>query len=399
MLVLFKVKNFMSFKDEIVLDMRAIKSYKEHPSNLIDVGTDKLIRTLSIYGANASGKSNLIKAIDCFKTLVTRSSYREDISQKSTISKSYFPFAFQKKNAENSKNTEFEITLILGQFEYRYGFSYNDIGISMEWFYQKNLNTNRQSIIFERAQNEIRFGYKYAKEGDLYGKQVSRESLVLSFFGGLVLKSNVYAEVYSYINGIFSFEERIYSNKEVVIDLLKQVIDIVEDKKRLLEFLNYIDTGIKDIELDENNQFITIHHGEDGKDYELSLLSESEGTLRSISIYTFCNWIIARSGLMCLDELNSKLHPLVQKYIIDMFYDKKHNAQLIYTTHDSFMMDKKFFRRDQIAFVEKDEWGHSDLVALSEYKVRSDASFSKDYLAGVYGAIPTFSDFYVREGE
>ena len=85
------------------------------------------------------------------------------------------------------------------------------------------------------------------------------------------------------------------------------------------------------------------------------------------------------------------------KFIVDLFYDSTSKAQLIYTTHDTTLMDKKFFRRDQIWFVEKDEFGESRLFALSDYKVRSDASFEKDYLAGVYGGIPMLREFSMKE--
>jgi len=100
---------------------------------------------------------------------------------------------------------------------------------------------------------------------------------------------------------------------------------------------------------------------------------------------------------MFVDELNVKLHPLLLKFIIDLFYDEDSTAQLIYTTHDTTLMDKKFFRRDQIWFVQKDEFGYSELSSLSDFKVRSDASFEKDYLAGVYGGIPLLKDFEIKE--
>ena len=99
---------------------------------------------------------------------------------------------------------------------------------------------------------------------------------------------------------------------------------------------------------------------------------------------------------MFVDELNIKLHPLLLKFIVDLFYDEDSAAQLIYTTHDTTLMDKKFFRRDQIWFVQKDEFGYSTLSALSDFKVRSDASFEKDYLAGVYGGIPLLEDFEIQ---
>ena len=100
-----------------------------------------------------------------------------------------------------------------------------------------------------------------------------------------------------------------------------------------------------------------------------------------------------------VDELNVKLHPLLLKFIVDLFYNKNSTAQLIYTTHDTTLMDKRFFRRDQIWFVQKDEYGYSELTALSDYKVRMDASFEKDYLAGVYGGIPLIKEFEMKEGE
>ncbi|MDE6312133.1 MAG: AAA family ATPase, partial [Lachnospiraceae bacterium] len=108
---------------------------------------------------------------------------------------------------------------------------------------------------------------------------------------------------------------------------------------------------------------------------------------------------IMNNSSIFVDELNVKLHPLLLKFIIDLFYNEKSSAQLIYTTHDTTLMDKKFFRRDQIWFVQKDEYGYSELYALSDFKVRSDASFEKDYLAGVYGGIPFLTEYAMEEGD
>lgn len=170
----------------------------------------------------------------------------------------------------------------------------------------------------------------------------------------------------------------------------------------MLAFLKAIDTGITDIGYAENeNQiyFDTIHVGKDGHEYSLNLYNESEGTIKSIILYIYVRTAIENDGSLFVDELNVKLHPLLLKFIIDLFYQYKSKAQLIYTTHDTTLMDKKFFRRDQIWFVQKDEFGYSELVALSDFKVRSDASFEKDYLAGVYGGIPFLNDFEMKEGE
>ena len=136
-----------------------------------------------------------------------------------------------------------------------------------------------------------------------------------------------------------------------------------------------------------------------GEMYPLNLYNESEGTIKSIMLFIYAKTAIYKDGMIVIDELNVKLHPLLLKFIIDLFYNNDSKAQLIYTTHDTTLMDKKFFRRDQIWFVQKDNLGHSELCALSDFKVRSDASFEKDYLSGVYGGIPFLKDFSLKAGE
>lgn len=131
----------------------------------------------------------------------------------------------------------------------------------------------------------------------------------------------------------------------------------------------------------------------------VKFIFESEGTIKSIMLFVYARLAVLNGGSIFVDELNIKLHPLLLKFITDLFYDEKSLAQLIYTTHDTTLMDKKFFRRDQIWFVQKDEFGYSELSALSDFKIRSDASFEKDYLAGVYGGIPYIKDFDLKEGE
>lgn len=119
--------------------------------------------------------------------------------------------------------------------------------------------------------------------------------------------------------------------------------------------------------------------------------------MKSMNLYLISNFIIDVESTLIVDELNVKLHPLLLKFIVDLFYENEARAQLIYTTHDTTLMDKKFFRRDQICFVDKNEFGLSNLVALSDFRVRSDASFEKDYLAGVYGGIPMLKAFSIED--
>ena len=175
-----------------------------------------------------------------------------------------------------------------------------------------------------------------------------------------------------------------------------------EGKSALVDFLSAIDTDIKDIDYDDSEKevkFTTYHKGKDGELHPLNLFFESEGTIKSIMLFIYARTAILYDKYIFVDGLNIKLHPLLLKFIIDLFYENDSQAQLIYTTHDTTLLDKKFFRRDQILFVQKDEYGYSELFALSDFKVRSDASFERDYLAGVYGGIPWLKEFSMKEGK
>lgn len=397
MLVQFMLKNVLSFKDETIIDMTAINAYKEHDSNLIDCGMkEKFLRVAAIYGANASGKSNLYLAMSYFQRIIEESFNNVSDKRSIAIRKFYMPFLFEDK----PENSEYQIVVIYGNYEYRYGFEYNDKRIAAEWLYRKNLESNRTAIIFERAAEKVEFGASVRKECEIYKEQIPTETLVLSFFNKLKLKNNVFKIVYENIMDTLVVPADFWENTEIIEEFLPRVID--NEKASLIEFLTAIDTGIRDISYDDTEKeikFTTVHKGKDGADYSLGLFFESEGTIKSIVLFIYARIAILNDKSIFVDELNVKLHPLLLKFIIDLFYTEKSMAQLIYTTHDTTLMDKKFFRRDQIWFVQKDEFGYSELLALSDFKVRSDASFEKDYLAGVYGGIPLLKDYDMREVE
>lgn len=396
-LVQFMLKNVLSFKDETIIDMTAINAYKEHDSNLIDCGMkEKFLRVAAIYGANASGKSNLYLAMSYFQRIIEESFNNVSDKRSIAIRKFYMPFLFEDK----PENSEYQIVVIYGNYEYRYGFEFNDKRIAAEWLYRKNLESNRTAIIFERAAEKVEFGASVRKECEIYKEQIPTETLVLSFFNKLKLKNNVFKIVYENIMDTLVVPADFWENTEIIEEFLPRVID--NEKASLIEFLTAIDTGIRDISYDDTEKeikFTTVHKGKDGADYSLGLFFESEGTIKSIVLFIYARIAILNDKSIFVDELNVKLHPLLLKFIIDLFYTEKSMAQLIYTTHDTTLMDKKFFRRDQIWFVQKDEFGYSELLALSDFKVRSDASFEKDYLAGVYGGIPLLKDYDMREVE
>lgn len=397
MLVQFMLKNVLSFKDETILDMTAVNAYKEHASNLIDLGNkEKILRVAAVYGANASGKSNLYLAMHFFQEIIKKSLDNVDDGSKTAIAQYYFPFFFEEK----IENSELQIIEMIGDDEYRYGFEYNAECVVAEWLYRKNTRTNRTSIIFERTVHTVNFGASVRKECDVYKEQIPAETLVLTFFNRLKLKTEVFKDVYNRIAGVSLVSTNFLEKEGFLETILPTVIN--KDKGNLTKFLAAIDTGIKDIGYIENDKqikFYTTHVGSNGYEYLLDLYSESEGTIKSIKLYICAKSAIILNSLIFVDELNLKLHPLLLKFIVDLFYENDSKAQLIYTTHDTTLMDKKFFRRDQIWFVQKDEFGYSELTALSDFKVRSDASFEKDYLAGVYGGVPLIKEFEWKEDE
>ena len=397
MLVQFMLKNVLSFKSETILDMTGINAYKEHECNLIDIGMkERFLRVAAIYGAHASGNSNLYLAMTYFQRIVVESLNNVDDGADTAIKKYYVPFSFE----QSEENSEFQIVEILGEFEYRYGFEYNETCIVTEWLYRKNLKTNRTTIIFERVTESVEFGAAVRRECEIYKEQIPPETLVLSFFNKLKLKTTVFKDIYSGIMDTLVVPTDFCEDTRILEAFLPEVID--KEKEKLLEFLKAIDTGIKNINYDDSEKeidFVTYHTGKDGEEYPLNLYCESEGTIKSIMLFIYAQTAILNNRSIFVDELNVKLHPLLLKFIIDLFYDENSMAQLIYTTHDTTLMDKKFFRRDQIWFVQKDEFGYSELSSLSDFKVRSDASFEKDYLAGIYGGIPLLREFAMEEGE
>lgn len=397
MLVQFMLKNCLSFKETTIFDLTAIKAYKEQEYKLLDAGMkEKLVRVAAVYGANASGKSNLLFAIGYFKRIVRESANNVEDEEERVIFQRYFPFLFEEKQG----NTELQAVLAIGKYEYKYGFEYNEKRIVSEWMYRKNLETNRNMTILERDEDEIYLGAAVRKECEVYKEQIPPETLALSFFSRLKLNTDVFRSVYAEIMKMSVLDTDRFEKDSLIEKMLPKVID--EDKEGLLSFLNAIDSGIRDIwyrSKEKETELWTVHCDKKGNRYDCELLNESQGTLKSIGLYVYMKRVIETDGVMLVDELNTKLHPLLLKFIIDLFYDEKSKAQLIYTTHDTTMLDKRFFRRDQIWFVQKDEEGHSELTALSDFRVRSDASFEKDYLAGVYGGIPLIQDFQMKEGD
>lgn len=403
MLVWFKCKNFSSFKEETILDMRAVKSYKEHPYNLImNDSKDSLLKVVSIYGANASGKTNFVNAFHSFQYIVLNSFRKnnKNENQKSILDENFFPFFLCKEC--NAGNTEFEIVVRENNEEYKYGYIYNRSEIKEEWLYKRMLHGTRSMTIFERSDKKIELGASIKNDCEKYISAIDDDVLALSFFSSLSLSNPVFNTTINSITSIMAIDASERMEKSLLDQYFKSVYS-EEDKPQLLSFLNAIDTGIVDIEVyrnpnNQNYDVFMIHLDENKKKIPFHMSIESAGTIKAIALFSIMRMAAAWNKSIIIDEFNTKLHPLLQKYLIDLFYEGTESGQFIYTTHDTSLMDKKYMRRDQIWFVGKNDLGESSLYSLSEFKVRNDKSFGKDYLAGIYGGIPILKDFsFVEE--
>lgn len=398
MLVSFTFKNFGPFREEASFDMRAIKSYKEHPYNLMDSGAkDKLLKVAAIYGANASGKSNFVEAYYCFCRIVIESFNNSDDNKKSVLSKYYTPYLFSGNDED--LNTEFEAVYIYGEHEYKYGFVYNSDKIVYEWLYRKNLGTKRSSTIYERNGNKIELGTSVRNSCSKYEKEVEKDVLVLSFFNKLRLRTAAFNDTFGCVLGFVSIKAN-FDYDLFLKDFFRDYFDETK-KDSVLKFIQSIDVGIKDFTVEKNKvnvKIYTHHTGKDGKDYSVPIEIESDGTRKAIALYFLADFAIKIGRGLIVDELNMGLHPLLLKYIVDLFNAEGSKGQLIYTTHDTTLLDRRYFRRDQVWFVDKNEFGESSLYSLAEFKVRSDASFEKEYLGGAYGGIPILKDMEPKEG-
>lgn len=436
MLKRFTVENFASFKEEQTFDLTAGKTtvLKEHAAEFRDVN---ILKTGVIYGANASGKSNLIKSIDFAKKVIV-----SDLSGVDTYKKH---FRLCEDSPKKQSSFEFEIE-IEGEF-YSYGFSAHlqKKEITEEWLFSRS--KDKSKLVFERNHNKITLGKQfYTHEAksrfEIYADDMKNQSSQL--FLTEIANKDLTIDAASIINKLSEW----IKEKLLIIypdDSLSGTRSINQDLAKSLEkYLNKFDTGvisIESIEEDfdtgfknmpeelkseiENNlskkgvneiiihgighgpQYMTVLKNSDGdlKVRKLGLIhgkkiketfelkDESDGTKRLLDFIPLINKFTLGFTVI-IDEFDRSLHPKLTKEFFKLFYEiNTMNSQLIVTTHESTLLDLELLRRDEIWFVEKGQCDSSTLFSLNKFKIRYDSKVEKAYLLGRYGAIPIFNDF------
>lgn len=422
MLIMFRIKNFASFKDEVILDLRAV-SYKDMKSHVISLKDNNILKTLAIYGKNASGKSNLVSALYFFESYIFNQFFgagnkdddMEKIKKMPDIRRSSYKL---KETTEDE--SEFEILFSYKDVTYQYGFSIKDDLHSSDYLICSEWLLVDDKEVFDRVENQLIFGKTYEKE--LQKMDKVREDRL--YIGTLDYFAD--GKVKNIIDGFKEYLKKCFNvHLEVIIESsIKGMVSGVHISKRLIEdeefrsiieqFLRIADVGISGLKVEpvetkggKNYKVKTLHDvyndkGEVIRKEEFDIRLESSGTIRYFSFIQYILNMIDNGGVFIVDEISARLHPVLTKFIIDLYQSEKNTkAQLIFTTHDISLMNRKQFRRDEIAFVDKNRMGESTIYTLADIKARSDASFSKDYMFGKYGAIPVIREesAYGMDGE
>lgn len=412
MLLMFKVKNYTSFKNEAILDMRAT-AYVQHPTHVMQVN-DKLglLKTTALYGANASGKSNLISAMFFFEQyifsqFINKNENQDFESNKIGVKMKLEPFSLSN---ETNDASEFDIIFLHNNKQIQYGFECTSKEVLTEWLY---INDKK---VFERTGIELSFGSKYQKMLGAY-KKLPAERLyiaVLEYFLDEEGKKVILDDFISFFNKEYNVFTEILFESTVkglagMVGLSKKLVSNKGYRNKVEQYLRLVDVGIKRLDVQTETIFDertgkkkkekvirTVHdiYDETGNvvgEKLFDLHQESTGTLRFLAYIQNVIEMISKGGVFIVDEMSARLHPLLTKLIVDIFCSSQNTkAQLIFTTHDISLLNNNQFRRDEVVFIDKNERGESSLYALSDLKLREDATFNKDYLQGKYGAIPIF---------
>lgn len=379
-------------------------------NNVFAVDTDlKLLKSAAIYGANASGKSNLAKALSFMKWFMINSFKETQSTEKINVER------FRLSTETEKEPSFFEIVFLMDGQKYRYGFEATQDKVISEWlFYIPKL---RETKLFEREENKISSSKTYNADGiQRYTRDNALFLSVSAQFNIKIAEKILYwlTEKLNIITGLDDTAHVTYTvrciiediNRDDIIQLIKKLdLDISDIKIDQIQLntdslLNEMNSDLREsiIKIERSQTSInTVHKKFDNDGNYISTekfdieKQESEGTQKLFALAGLLVDTVKVGKVLVFDELDARLHPLISFAIVNLFNSNQtnpNNAQLIFMTHDTNLLNNKLFRRDQIWFTEKNKYGATDLYSLAEYKVRNDASFESDYIKGRYGAIP-----------
>lgn len=421
MLIQFSFKNFKSFRDDTVLDFSATK-ITEHSERVIQIGTEKILPAAAIFGANASGKSNVIEAFRFMTSYVFDSfAYGGEDDDKKTKVRRLKPTPFLFDNKTRNAESTFEVYFITSEESgcktYNYGFTINSSSVVEEWLNCKAKTAREFKNIFYRSKDELDLSGIPAKSRDNILISLEKETLIVSLGAKLkIAKLKMIRDWFynvDFANFGNPFENAFLSS---VVPVGFSYDKNVQNK--VIDYFSTFDSSIigfdVDVSASDDNgekhiKIDAVHRIIDSDDtVTIPFEEESDGTLKMFALYPALQSALETGGILFVDELNARLHPLLVRAFLITFLNPETNpkhAQLVFTTHDSWQLSNNLLRRDEIWFTEKALSGVSTLYSLADFiddegsKVRKDESYEKNYLLGKYGAIPTLKYFDMFKGE
>lgn len=380
MVLEIRLSNMFSFRDEVTLDLQAAKiqtkKARELEGNLFSVDGEQMLKSVALFGANASGKSNVIKAIRACVNMV-RSSHNYNVDTRFAIS----PFKFEDYA---NKPSSFYIRFLLNGVEYEYSFSFmHDEIITETLYYYPN---GRKSLVFSRDES------RGTEKKDIYEfKTVIKRPFDVA---DNTSKKTLYISRASQMDREIAQKIFLFFCNDIVLDYQVANIDSLDNlfkerKEQMLEVLRTADSDIIDFKI-QNNAITTFHRTNPSVAFDFET-EESEGTKILFRMMVRMIGIIHEGKMLLVDEIDNSLHTQLVEFVIGMFNHSDH-AQLIYTTHNTHLLNTDFQRRDQVYFVNKREDGSSDLYSLFDFKdFRDTLDMEKAYLQGRFDAIPYIS--------
>ena len=420
MLIQFSFKNYKSFRDEATLDLSAAKM-TEFSDRVVSEGNDKILPMAAIYGANASGKSNIYNAFGYMADYVIESFKYGDEEEKF---EKYRPTPFLFDSVSNDAESSFEVYFTIpgdkAEKTYNYGFCVDRHGVTEEWLNVKAKTARKYASVFYRSTEEDTLDLSGLPKSSRDNIQVALEKQVLIVSLGAKLKVNKCKDIRDWFmaNEFADFGDP-FTNFFLSRRLPKGFVDDNSVQKKVIEYFASFDEHIKDFEIEklpndadskeETYKISSLHKKIDSDTFAAIPLSmESAGTLKMFALYPELQDVLEKGSVFFIDELNARLHPLLVRNFLLTFLNPEINtrhAQLIFTTHDTWQLSNQLLRRDEVWFTEKDELGISKLYSLADFvdesgaRIRKDESYEKNYLIGKYGAIPTLKSIDIFKGE
>jgi AAA15 family ATPase/GTPase len=422
MLIEFSVTNFLSFAEKQTLSMVADSSKELQDSNTFlpesKTTLARLLHSASIYGANAAGKSNLLLAMKAMRKIVLSSAKENQGDEIKAIT----PHALH-----TDKPTEFELIFIVDKVRYQYGFAATPQMITEEWLFAFPTGRAQQwlSRVYDMDSKESKWyiNQSFVKGNKSVWKDATRNNALF-----LSTAAQLNSEQFGKVSEWFKHNLNVGMTEHISPSRSLELCQNPESKQKVLQFLSTADLGISDIEVikrplsldslpDElpleikqrllqkikeddlaGKSTVTevsfYHQNSDGKRFQLSPKWESTGTRRLFESAGMWLDVLEQGLVICVDELESSLHPLIARFLVSLFNNPEtnpKNAQLIFTTHDTTLLDNDLLRRDQVWFVEKDQDQVTHLYPLSDFKPRKHEALQKGYLLGRYSALPYVS--------